>query len=189
MTAATGRLPFPLAFGAIAGSVIALVSLLAAPAGAQGIHIEPGDVLGNASVIGGETLLVGRWPIRLWGYDAPPKGLACRDEQRYDCGREAVERLRYFAHGRQLRCEVKARGALRAARCEALWVEMYGAHRVDTWRDVAFELIQEGSGVERASESNGFYAEASETAEAGKAGVWASTRWRGDAGAGTRRRP
>lgn len=135
---------------------------------------------GTAVVIDAETLRVGRWPVRLWGYDAPPLGLACQDHERYDCGREAADRLKYFAQGRQVRCEVKRRGTVKVGRCEALRVEMYNAHRVDRWSDLAFDLIQGGSGVERASESRGHYAEAADTAQAGKAGVWASTTWRGD---------
>ena len=159
----------------------ALIGLvLATPGAAAAIDNEPGQVLGEATVIDGETLLVGRWPVRLWGYDAPPKGLACRDDERYDCGREAVERLKHFAQGRQVRCEVKRRGTVNVGRCEALSIEMYNAHRVDRWSDLAFDLIEEGSGVERTSESRGHYAEASATAEVGKAGVWASTTWRGD---------
>ena len=70
------------------------------------------DVIGQASVIDGDTLEIHGSPIRIFGIDAPESDQLCRDEQKYHCGcgQKASNALFDFIDRRPVECvEVDAR--------------------------------------------------------------------------------
>jgi endonuclease YncB( thermonuclease family) len=69
-------------------SVAAAALLLAPIAGAE-------DLVGQASVIDGDTIEIHGTRIRLWGIDAPESTQLCRndDSDLYQCGRSAANAL------------------------------------------------------------------------------------------------
>jgi endonuclease YncB( thermonuclease family) len=64
------------------------------------------DVIGQASVIDGDTLEIHRTRIRLWGIDAPESSQLCRgdDSLQYRCGSKAANDLDAFIAGRPVNC-------------------------------------------------------------------------------------
>src|SRR5258707_14413654 len=62
------------------------------------------DLVGQASVVDGDTLEVHRTRIRLWGVDAPESSQLCRgaDSNLYRCGAKAANDLDSFIGGRSI---------------------------------------------------------------------------------------
>ena len=56
------------------------------------------DLVGQASVVDGDTLEIHGTRIRLWGIDAPESGQLCRDADSdlYQCGAKAANDLDTF---------------------------------------------------------------------------------------------
>lgn len=65
-----------------------------------------GDLIGQASIIDGDTLEIHGTRIRLWGIDAPESSQLCRDEDSsvYRCGARAANDLDAFLAGRPVTC-------------------------------------------------------------------------------------
>jgi endonuclease YncB( thermonuclease family) len=77
-----------------------LISILAAPAIAQ-------TIIGQASIIDGDTLEIHGTRIRLSGIDAPESDQLCRgdDSLQYHCGAKAANELDAHIAGRPVSCE------------------------------------------------------------------------------------
>lgn len=90
----------PLGSTIFSRSLFAAACLLSIPAFAE-------DVVGQASVIDGDTLEIHGTRIRLWGIDAPESSQLSRDEDSlpYGCGAEAANELDSFIAGRPVSCE------------------------------------------------------------------------------------
>ena len=78
----------------------ALLALVLAPAGAQAIS-------GEATVVDGDTLVIGTERIRIFGIDAPESGQSCGDG--WPCGREATSAVEDLTRGKSIRCEGESR--------------------------------------------------------------------------------
>jgi endonuclease YncB( thermonuclease family) len=65
-----------------------------------------GDLVGQASVIDGDTLEIHGTRIRLWGIDAPESSQLCRDADSnpYRCGADAANDLDAFIARRPVSC-------------------------------------------------------------------------------------
>ena len=64
------------------------------------------DMVGQASIIDGDTLEIHGSRIRLWGIDAPESSQLCRgdDSLQYRCGAKAANHLDAFIAGRPVNC-------------------------------------------------------------------------------------
>jgi endonuclease YncB( thermonuclease family) len=64
------------------------------------------DLIGQASVIDGDTLEIHGTRIRLWGIDAPEASQLCRNDEsvQYRCGAKAANELDTFIAGRPVDC-------------------------------------------------------------------------------------
>ena len=68
------------------------------------------DVVGNARVIDGDTIVIDGEHVRLRGIDAPEKDQTCTAfGQQWPCGRTAAEWLKDYLRGRQVDCVGHAR--------------------------------------------------------------------------------
>jgi endonuclease YncB( thermonuclease family) len=84
------------AFGLMLSGVHGLVALAQVPL-----------IVGEASVIDGDTLAVGPLRVRLHGIDAPESGQVCPSKHggEWDCGEVATRRLSDLTDGRIVSCE------------------------------------------------------------------------------------
>ena len=89
------------AAGALWLGLIALLTLISA---SNGTFAD--DMVGQASVIDGDTLEVHSTRIRLWGIDAPESTQLCRgeDSDPYRCGAQAANDLDTFIARRPVSC-------------------------------------------------------------------------------------
>src|SRR5689334_7792597 len=64
------------------------------------------DLIGQASVVDGDTLEIHGIRIRLWGIDAPESSQLCRSEDslQYRCGAQAANELDAFVARRPVSC-------------------------------------------------------------------------------------
>lgn len=64
------------------------------------------DLIGQASVIDGDTIEIHGNRIRLWGIDAPESAQLCRDDdsELYHCGAKAANDLDTFINRRTVNC-------------------------------------------------------------------------------------
>lgn len=64
------------------------------------------DVRGTASVVDGDTLIIGPATVRLFGIDAPESGQSCQDGggKNYRCGKSATDRLQELTAGKDVLC-------------------------------------------------------------------------------------
>lgn len=74
----------------------ALLALVLAPCGAHALT-------GEATVVDGDTLVIGAERIRLHGIDAPESNQDCGDG--WPCGREATRAVEELTRGKSIRCE------------------------------------------------------------------------------------
>src|SRR4051794_16802967 len=67
------------------------------------------DVIGQATVIDGDTLEIHGTRIRLWGIDAPESTQLCRGEDslRYRCGAKSANDLDTFIARRLVSCQAR----------------------------------------------------------------------------------
>jgi endonuclease YncB( thermonuclease family) len=68
--------------------------------------VSAADLVGQASIIDGDTLEMHGTRIRLWGIDAPESGQLCRnqDSEQYRCGQKAANDLDAFTARRPVEC-------------------------------------------------------------------------------------
>lgn len=70
--------------------------------------MQAGDTIsGTSSVKDGDTLIVNRTKIRLFGIDAPEYSQNCKDQygEAYPCGRNALQQLSLLLQGATVSCE------------------------------------------------------------------------------------
>lgn len=142
-------------------SSIALLLLLAGPfpmAAAQE------DIVGQASVIDGDTLEIRGIRIRLFGIDAPESDQTCHDDggQLYRCGQKAANDLSDFIVAKTVSCAAQAtdRYGRTVAVCSVGTVDM------------ADWLVRQGLAFDWPQYSKGKYAAAQKEAERAGDGMW-----------------
>jgi endonuclease YncB( thermonuclease family) len=123
----------------------------------------PGDIVGKAWVIDGDTVDIARSRIRLQGIDAPENDQTCTDagNRAWPCGRAAAHELIEFIAGRPLKCE--SSGLDRYRRVLAVCALPDGSD-VNAW------MVRQGWAL--AYYSAAYRSEEAE-AQAAKRGVWA----------------
>jgi endonuclease YncB( thermonuclease family) len=138
----------------------ALALALSSPALAE-------TIIGQASVIDGDTLEIHGQRIRLSGIDAPESNQLCRgdDSLQYRCGAKAANELDEHIAGRPVSCE-------------GIGQDQYGrtvAVCSIGREDVAGWLVRNGFAFDWPRYSNGKYAGAQKEAERAGLGVWAGS--------------
>ena len=135
-----------------------LISLCALPASAR-------DLVGQVSVVDGDTLDIHDERIRLWGVDAPESSQLCRgrDRRPYRCGAQAANALDAFTRGKTVRCmpvDGDRYGRI-VARCAAGKI------------DLGQMLVSRGLAVEEPQYSHGTYTPDQLAARRAGRGIWA----------------
>ena len=122
------------------------------------------DLVGQASIIDGDTLAIHGTRIRLWGIDAPESDQLCRNEdsEHYRCGQKAANDLDAFMARRPVECvEVDRDQYKRAvAVCTVAGV------------DLADWLVKNGLALDWPQYSKGAYAAAQSEAKRANLGMW-----------------
>lgn len=122
------------------------------------------DVVGQASIIDGDTLEIHGTRIRLWGIDAPESSQLCRgdDSLLYRCGAKVANELDTFI-------------ARRPVSCLPVSLDRYG-RTVATCLvgdvDLGDWLVRHGIALDWPRYSKGRYAEAQRDAERAGRGIW-----------------
>lgn len=127
-----------------------------------------GDIVGQASVIDGDTIEIHGQRIRLWGIDAPESTQLCRndDSDLYQCGRAAATALAglFWAIKRPVTCSPVDR-------------DQYG-RTVATCAlgtpgpDIGHWLVTNGHALDWPKYSKGKYEDAQRGAEKAGRGIW-----------------
>jgi endonuclease YncB( thermonuclease family) len=145
----------------IALTVTPLLLLALSPACAAGI------IIGQASVIDGDTIEIHGQRIRLWGIDAPESSQLCRNgnSDLYRWGAEAANGLSAFTSGKVVNCEPvdRDRYGRTVARCS-----VNGA-------DIAEWLVETGLALDWPRYSHSLYGSAQASARHGDKGIWTGT--------------
>jgi len=147
------------AAGALGLGLIAFLTLITASNGTLA-----DDMIGQASVIDGDTLEIHSTRIRLWGIDAPESTQLCRgeDSDPYRCGAQAANDLDTFI-------------ARRPVSCNPINLDRYGrtvAACAVGGADLGEWLVRNGLAVDWPQYSHGRYdAVQREAAQAGR-GMW-----------------
>jgi endonuclease YncB( thermonuclease family) len=124
----------------------------------------PADLIGQASVIDGDTLEIHGMHIRLWGIDAPESTQLCRgdDSLQYRCGAQAANDLDAFI-------------ARRPVSCLPISLDRYG-RTVATCQvggvDLGEWLVRNGLALDWPLYSNGRYGAVQGNAEKDGRGIW-----------------
>lgn len=125
------------------------------------------DLLGQASVIDGDTLEIHGTRIRLWGIDAPESSQLCRgdDSLPYRCGAKAANELDRFIAGRPVSCEPVSHDVYgrKVATCSVSGLDL------GDW------LVRSGLALDWPRYSKGRYDGAQREAERAGRGVWAGS--------------
>jgi endonuclease YncB( thermonuclease family) len=130
-------------------------------------HMTPATrVAGPARVIDGDTLAIGKRPIRILGIDAPERGQTCHDAagQTWHCSADA-------------RLGLAARVARQQVSCHVAGQDLYGrdlASCATGVPDPAEWLAGEGWAIP-AGDEGGRYSATGREAEASRAGIWAGS--------------
>ncbi|MET4487656.1 thermonuclease family protein [Bradyrhizobium sp. LA7.1] len=149
----------------IIGLAVVFFTLLATPARAD-------DIVGQASVVDGDTIEIHGTRIRLWGIDAPESTQLCRSEDSnlYQCGRAAATALA------GLLWAIK-----RPVSCSSVAQDQYG-RTVATCSlgtpgrpDIGQWLVVNGHALDWPLYSKGKYADAQRGAEKGERGIWSGS--------------
>ena len=122
------------------------------------------DLVGQASIIDGDTLEIHGIRIRLWGIDAPESDQLCRndDSEHYRCGQKAANDLDALIARRPVECvEVDHdRYKRTVAVCNVAGI------------DLAEWLVQNGLALDWPQYSKGAYAAAQDGAKRDSLGMW-----------------
>nr|WP_081602550.1 thermonuclease family protein [Afipia felis] len=125
------------------------------------------NIVGQASVIDGDTIEIHGQRIRLWGIDAPESSQLCRNNNSdlYRCGAEAANKLSAFTLGKIVNCEPidRDRYGRTVARCS-----VNGA-------DIAEWLVETGLALDWPRYSHGRYGTTQDRARHGEKGIWVGT--------------
>jgi endonuclease YncB( thermonuclease family) len=123
-----------------------------------------GDLIGQASIIDGDTLEIHGTRIRLWGIDAPESSQLCRDEDSspFRCGSQAANDLDAFIARRPVSCISMNLGQYgrTVATCSA------GGWDLGEW------LVSNGLALDWPQFSKGRYEAAQHDAERVGRGIW-----------------
>jgi endonuclease YncB( thermonuclease family) len=125
------------------------------------------DVIGQATVIDGDTLEIHGTRIRLWGIDAPESSQLCRGEDslQYRCGAKSANDLDAFI-------------ARRPVSCQSRDLDRYG-RTVATCRvgkvDLGDWLVGNGFALDWSQYSKDRYGDAQRNAEYAGRGIWAGS--------------
>jgi endonuclease YncB( thermonuclease family) len=86
------------------------------------------NIVGQASIIDGDTIEIHGQRIRLWGIDAPESSQLCRNNNSdlYRCGAEAANKLSVFTTGKIVNCTPvdRDRYGRTVARCSVNGIDM-----------------------------------------------------------------
>jgi endonuclease YncB( thermonuclease family) len=122
------------------------------------------DLVGQASVVDGDTLEIHEIRIRLWGIDAPESSQLCRgeDSSQYRCGAQAANDLDAFIARRPVSCSPVSldRYGRTVAICSA------GGTDLGEW------LVRKGLALDWPQYSKGRYDGAQRDAEHAGRGIW-----------------
>ena len=127
----------------------------------------PADLIGQASIIDGDTLEIHGMRIRFWGIDAPESSQLCRgdDSLQYRCGAKAANDLANFI-------------ARRPVSCISVSLDRYGrtvaACSVDG-ADLGEWLVRSGLALDWPQYSKRKYDAAQREAEHAGRGMWAGS--------------
>ncbi|WP_369422236.1 thermonuclease family protein [Bradyrhizobium sp. IC4061] len=155
------KIPQKFAINRIFGLALAM-SVLSAPAALAD------DIIGQASVIDGDTIEIHGQRIRLWGIDAPESDQLCRndDSKLYQCGRAAATALArlFWAIKRPVTCSPVDRDQYgrTVATCS---LGTPGA-------DIGHWLVANGHALDWPKYSKGKYEDAQRSAEKTNLGIW-----------------
>ncbi|WP_018459715.1 thermonuclease family protein [Bradyrhizobium sp. WSM4349] len=135
------------------------------------LEVRADDIVGQASVIDGDTIEIHGQRIRLWGIDAPESTQLCRndDSNLYQCGRTAATALAglFWAIKRPVTCSPVDR-------------DQYG-RTVATCSlgtpgpDIGHWLVANGHALDWPKYSKGKYEDAQRGAEKASRGMWAGS--------------
>ena len=140
--------------------VMLVILLLSSAAFANGL-------VGQASVVDGDTLEIHGTRIRLWGVDAPESSQLCRgaDSNLYRCGAKAANDLDSFI-------------ARRPVNCTPVAADQYGrtvATCSVAGADIGEWLVHNGLALDWPQYSKGKYGSAQREADRSGRGVWAGS--------------
>jgi endonuclease YncB( thermonuclease family) len=125
------------------------------------------DLVGQASIIDGDTLEIHGTRIRLWGIDAPESSQSCRGEDslQYRCGAKAANDLDVFVARRPVSCQPRDldRYGRTVAACSVGDVDL------GDW------LVRNGLALDWPQYSKGRYGDAQRDAEHAGRGMWAGS--------------
>ena len=125
------------------------------------------DLVGQASVVDGDTLEIHGTRIRLWGVDAPESRQLCRgaDSNLYRCGAKAANDLDFFIARRPVNCTPVAEDQYgrTVATCSV------GGADIGEW------LVRNGLALDWPQYSKGKYASAQREADRSGRGMWAGS--------------
>ena len=147
------------AAGALELGLIALLTLISASNGTLA-----DDMIGQVSVIDGDTLEIHSTRIRLWGIDAPESTQLCRgeDSDPYHCGAQAANDLDRFIARRPVSCNPinLDRSGRTVATCSV------GGADLGEW------LVRNGLAVDWPQYSRGRYEAVQREAAQAERGMW-----------------
>jgi endonuclease YncB( thermonuclease family) len=130
-------------------------------------NVMAADLIGQVSIIDGDTLEIHGTRIRLWGIDAPESTQLCRgsDSLQYRCGAQAANNLAGFI-------------AQRPVSCTPISLDRYG-RTVATCSvggtDIGDWLVRSGLALDWPQYSKGKYDGAQRDAEHAGRGIWAGS--------------
>jgi endonuclease YncB( thermonuclease family) len=141
-----------------------LLRVLALAVACLSSEVSANNIVGQASVVDGDTLEIHGARIRLWGIDAPESSQLCRgdDSLPYRCGAKAANELETFIARRPVSCEPVSRDVYgrTVATCSVSGV------------DLAEWLVRAGLALNWPKYSKGKYEKAQHEAEHAGRGMW-----------------
>lgn len=125
------------------------------------------DLIGQASVIDGDTIDIHNTRIRIFGIDAPESDQLCRDQESelYRCGQKAANALFDYIDRRRVNCVEVDRDR---------YGRVVGVCSV-AGTDMADWLVRNGQALDWPKYSKGGYAAAQAEAQSGQRGIWSGS--------------